>query len=618
MCGISGCYSFRQERPALREEVQHMTDMLAHRGPDAYGIFFDGTAALGHRRLSILDTSSAANQPMHSADNRYTIVYNGEVYNYKEVKNKYKLSTRTSSDTEVILEAFIKKGPHVVNELNGMFAFAIYDSQDKELHLFRDRLGVKPLYYYYDEDIFAFGSELKALATHPAIRKILKLNRESISQFLQLGYIPEPNTIYKGILKFPSGHYLCLGKKRMDLKAYWENKSLIEDKPFTALSAAKQELEDLMLSSVQYRLVSDVPYGSLLSGGTDSSLVTALAQKLTGNLNTFSIGFKEAKYNESHHAKKIAQYLGTRHHELTVTHQDAAALVDGLTTIFDEPFADSSAIPTLLVSKLARQHVKMVLSGDGGDELFLGYGAYKWAKRLNLPAVKALRKPLAYSLSMLGNREKRAALLFNYPDPKKLKRHIFSQEQYLFSEQETEELLTPSYRYTLDPEPAYRNLRRELNPEEAQALFDMDHYLKDDLLVKVDRCSMHYGLETRAPFLDYRVVHFALNLATSLKIKKGVDKFLLKEILYRHIPKKHFDRPKWGFAMPLKEWLKKELRYLIADHLSEKSINTYGLIHYDYVQKLKAEFDAGRDYLYNRIWALIVLHKFLKEQKLKG
>ena len=313
-----------------------------------------------------------------------------------------------------------------------------------------------------------------------------------------------------------------------------------------------------------------MPYGTFLSGGIDSSLITAIASKVSSEkLNTFTIRFDDAKYNEADFAKKIAEYLGTNHHEFTVTYNDAKQLVDEITSVYDEPYADSSAIPTMLVSKLARQHVTMTLSGDGGDELFHGYGAYNWANRLNKPLVSTFRKPISKIFSLMADKYRRAGKVFDYQEISKIKSHIFSQEQYFFSNNELSELLTKEYQTEISYNENFENLKRTLTPSESKALFDINYYLKDDLLVKVDRASMKYSLETRVPFLDYRIAEFASNISPELKMKNGIQKYILKELLYDYVPKEYFDRPKWGFAIPLKDWLKNDLRYLIENELSD-------------------------------------------------
>lgn len=616
MCGIAGFYS--TENDFSQEDLVKMTDVMVHRGPDASGYFFDNIVGLGHRRLSIIDLSESANQPMYSHCGRYVIVFNGEIYNYQEIASAIpEKKWKTTSDTEVILEAFIKWGPEFANRMNGMFAIAIYDKELHKLFLFRDRLGIKPIYYFWDEKIFAFGSELKAIKSLSQINKSLSLNKTAINEFLNLGYIPEPNSIYNNIYKFPSGSYAEIHDKKLIFNKFWEIEKKIDSQVLSDEVEAKSRLKELLVSSVNYRLICDVPFGTFLSGGIDSSTVTAIAQSISSKpVNTFSIGFKEAKHNESEYARSVSEFLGTNHHEFTVTEKDAIELIPELMDIYDEPYADSSAIPTMLVSKLARKHVTMTLSGDGGDELFFGYGAYRWAERLSNPFYKFSRFPIATALSMLDNHKKRAAQVFRYKNEGSKKSHIFSQEQYLFSQGEIGNLVNAQYSTEILYNENFINLKRKLGPAEAQSLFDLNYYLKDDLLVKVDRATMKYSLETRVPLLDYRIVEFAMNLSPELKIKNGVQKYLLKQVLYDYIPEKFFSRPKWGFSIPLQKWLKGDLKYLIEEFLSEEIINKYKIVDYKVVANIKNRFfNKNEDYLYNRLWLLIVLHNFLEKDK---
>ncbi len=610
MCGIAGFYS--PERKFTRNDLEVMTKCLAHRGPDASGYYFDEEAGLGHRRLSIIDLSEAANQPMRSHSERYEIIFNGEIYNYRDVAADLKIKQRTTSDTEVIIEGFQLLGEQIVRKLNGMFAIAIYDKRDHDLYLFRDRIGKKPLFYYWDGKHFAFASEIKALQKISFINESKKINKAALNQYLYLGYIQEPQTIYQNIHRFPSGSYGKLSKNKFEIHAYWKAEDYIRKQTERDLETAKKQLNELVTSSVRYRMISDVPFGSFLSGGIDSSLVTAVAQKISSSpINTFCIGFRESKYNEAEHARKIAKHLGTNHHEFVVSQTDALDLFEQIPDIYDEPYADSSAVPSLLVARLARQQVKMTLSGDGGDETFMGYGFYRWAKRLNNPLVKAFRKPIGYTLKRMSSRYERASHLFLYEDENKIQSHIFSQEQYNFSETELAALLNPDFYYPLAADPKFYHYPRELSPAEHQALFDLSHYLKDDLLVKVDRATMHYSLETRAPLLDYRLIEFALNVNEDLKLHGSVMKFLLKELLYDYVPKRFFEgRPKWGFAMPLNEWFKKELRYLPETYLNESVTREIGILHPEVVSGLVKRYFEGSDYLYNRLWLMIILHKW--------
>ncbi len=610
MCGILGYIS--EKYPLDQSIFRQALNTMSHRGPDSDGVFQFNNVLLGHKRLSIIDLSNNANQPMSSADARYSIVFNGEIYNFQELVNLFNIEQRTSSDTEVVIELFAKKGNGIPSLFNGMFAFAIFDKQNNELYIARDRMGIKPLFYFHDQNVFAFASELKALVDIPYISKNLTLNTNSINSYLHLGYIPQPETIYNNIHKFPSGHSAIFKNGTLTFSEYWNPYDLIEEKVISDEKEALNKLDSLLIDSVKSRMICDVPYGTLLSGGIDSSIVTAIASKVhTQKLKTYSIGFKDQLFNEAHFAKQVATHLNTDHHEYFVSEKDALELIPDILTQYDEPFADSSAIPTMLVSKMAAQDVKMVLSGDGGDELFHGYGAYKWANRLNNPIIKSSRKLIAAGLNAGNNRQKRASKVFDYSSDSSLESHIFSQEQYFFSNKEISnlsgELLLKSTKFDLKKQIT----KRRLTPAENQALFDINYYLKDDLLVKVDRASMKYSLEVRVPLLDYRIIAFALNLSPDLKIKNGTQKYLLKQLLYKYCPQEYFNRPKKGFAIPLNKWLKTDLQYLISENLSETAINKTGLFKTAEINKLITNYKNGKDFLYNRIWNLILLQKFL-------
>ncbi len=549
---------------------------------------------------------------MYSHSGRYVIALIGEIYNFQEIAKELGVPLKTTSDTEVVLEAFEKWGTSFVNRLNGMFAIAIYDKKEKQLFLFRDRMGIKPLLYYWDGKNLAFASELKVME-FDKIRTQRHVNKVAINEFLYLGYIPQPHTIWQKIQKFPSGYYAVVKGNSLKIQPYWKPEDQIKNEVITDFDEAKKELKELITKSIQYRLISDVPYGTFLSGGVDSSLVTAVAQQVCDTqLKTFSIGFKEAKFNESHYAKQVADHLKTDHHEFVVSHKDAMHLIEEILGTYDEPYSDPSSVPTMIVSKLARQHVTMTLSGDGGDELFHGYGAYTWANRLDKASMKMLRKPLGWGLSKMSPRYERASWLFKYPSAKTKVSHIFSQEQYYFSQQELHSLLTPGYLQNIRVDEKYNGNVRKLTPAEEQAFFDLRYYLKDDLLIKVDRASMKFALEDRVPLLDHNIVEFALNVSPELKIKNGVQKHLLKEVLYDYLPREFFDRPKWGFGIPLDTWLAGDLKYLIDDHLSEQNIKRFGVVNYEPVAELKKQYFGGKPFLYNRLWQLIVLHKWLE------
>jgi asparagine synthase (glutamine-hydrolysing) len=610
MCGITGFFSFKNS--FSHSDLVNMTNALSHRGPDALGYYLSESerVGLGHARLSILDLSENANQPMTSDEGRYKIVYNGEIYNYKSILPSA-IPLKTSSDTEVVLKSFIYFGIDFIKKLNGMFAFSIYDEKEDKLFLFRDPLGIKPLFYFYDGENFAFSSEIKSLLKFPKVKGAI--NKKSIAYFLHLGYIPEPLTIYENIYKFPSGSYAILENSVLNFTNYWMPENQIYNDVSANLNSAKKELHNLIDKSVSSQMISDVEFGSFLSGGIDSSIVTAFAQKNSSKkIKTFSIGFKEEKFNEAPFAKEISKFLNTEHHEYIISQKDAIPFLEQIINTYDEPFADSSAIPTMILSKFAAQHVKMILSGDGGDELFMGYGSYKWARRLHNPLISTFKNTLKEFLKKGNNRAQRVSHLFDFNNPHNLPSHIFSQEQYFFSENELMSFLISDYKnFNFFEINSISQVSRKLSPEEKQTLFDIKYYLKDDLLVKVDRASMKYGLEVRPPLLDLSIVNFALNLSPELKLKNRQAKFLLKEVLFDTIPKDFFNRPKKGFSIPLAEWLKKDLFYLFEKYLSKEVTEYLAILDYEEIKKLKKDFLSGKNYLYNRLWLIIVLHKFL-------
>lgn len=616
MCGIAGIYSQSEIQEGL---IQSMTATLAHRGPNANcTLKVTPNLHLGHRRLSIIDLTEAANQPMTSHCGNFLLVFNGEIYNYSELKSEltqhYAAQFATHSDTEVIIEAFRVWGEKCVEHFNGMFAFALYDRKNDALFIARDRMGIKPLFYFVDNGYFAFGSELKSLLPITQLTGKFTLNQKAIHHYFRLGYIPAPDTIYKEIHKFPPGHFGTYKDHQLTLTPFWRLDSAITEPVVSDKKQAKNQLHDLLTKSIDLRLRSDVPFGTFLSGGIDSSLVSSLAQNRSKQtLNTFSIGFNSAKHDERKYAEQVAQHIGSNHHSFVVDYSEAMDLVEKLPAMFDEPFADSSAIPTYLVSQLAAKKVTMVLSGDGGDEQFLGYGMYQWAQRLNNPIAKTFKKAIYASLKASGiNRNKRAAELFNYKKGDDLKSHIFSVEQYLFSQSELLDISTisvPCHAFHIN------KLPRQLTYPEEQALFDLSHYLPDDLLTKVDRASMQNSIEVRVPLLDHHIVEFSLNLHPSLKTQQGTSKYLLKEVLYEYAPKHLFDRPKWGFSIPLDQWLGKELSHLIDRHVLNGEYKELGLFDASKIEHLVQRFQQGETYLYNKIWLFIQFNSWYQNHK---
>jgi len=621
MCGIAGYISLKNN--IAPNQLIRATELLQHRGPDAKGFYFseDEKVGLGHRRLSILDLSSSANQPMFSADGKYAIIYNGEVYNFKELKQKLSDkggSLTTTSDTEVILQLFAEQGVNCFKDLNGMFSLAIFDLKKNILTLCRDHAGIKPLFIYYDESDFIFASELKSIQL---IKKTqLTINKKAIPYFLHLGFIPHPLTIFNNVEKFPAAHYLQIDINKYNFQtissnitSFWNLESSLKTNAITDETEAKKTLTNLLFDAVEKQLISDVPIGTFLSGGIDSSLVTAVACKVSNQkINSFSIAIDDGRFNESKYATQVAQHLQTHHHEFRVKEKEVIELIGNLLPVYDEPFADSSALPTMMVSRLAKKHVTVALSGDGGDELFMGYGMYQWAKRLSEKWVPFSRHSLFAVSKLMNDKYRRSGNLFAYDNKQNIKSHIFSQEQYFFREQELEEILV-NEKFNFGNINVYNPTNRKLKEEEKQSLWDFNYYLPDDLLVKADRASMHYSLETRVPLLDNRIIEFAFNLDSELKMKGDTMKYILKQVLFDYVPKQIFERPKQGFSIPLNKWLKTDLNYLLNKYTSREVIERYNLLHYLKVEKIKNQYLNGQNHLFNRLWVIIVLHWWLEE-----
>ena len=611
MCGIAGIID--KKSLTQKEEVLDMLSCMKHRGPDALGYYENKHIKLGHVRLSIIDLQEASNQPMISRCGKFVIVFNGEIYNYKDLRKKYQLNCRTQSDTEVILELFKLLGPKHVNELNGMFAYVIYDIEHEKTYIYRDRVGVKPLYYYHDENIFAFASELKALQKIFYVKNKINLNLNAIYTYLHLGYIPKEESIYTEIKKFKSGSFSCLDTISYTNNTYWSIYEHIKVETIPTEQEAIFALENLLESSIKYRLEADVPVGVFLSGGIDSSLVAAFAAKHHATkIKSFTIGFKDAKFDESKYAKKVSNHLGTDHQELIISEKEIFGYIDSIFDIYDEPFADQSMLPSLAVCKMAAEQVKVVLTGDGGDEFFWGYGAYTWAQRLHSGLFKNSKKLLSTILNMGNGRYQRVGELVNYDTLTNIQSHIHSKENGYLSTKEISRLFNLTYNF--DYNLCHEKYARKLSPVEKQALFDSQIYLTDDLLVKMDRASMHYSLEAREPLLDYRILEYAVNLSPELKINNKNSKYLLKKILYKYVPKELIDRPKWGFTVPLHHWLNNELSYLKNEYLNENIVRQEGIVPYDFIKKLLKEVEH-KPYKIQQVWAMILLHKWLRENK---
>lgn len=622
MCGLTGFCDFNKQLSI--QDLQKGNDCLLHRGPDDDGtaIFTTPQANIGfgHRRLSILDLSAQGSQPMYSDDKSVAIILNGEVYNFIEIRRELESlghSFHSNSDTEVIIKAYLQYGIEAVHKFIGMFAFALYDIKKQTVYLLRDRAGVKPLHYYFKNDCLLFASELKSIYTYPVFEK--NINEEAVSLFFKYGYIRAPHTIFKNTYKVQPGHYIKIEveNKKVDEVKYYDVLDYY-NKPKLTISEeeASAEVEKLFTSAFQYRMVSDVPVGVFLSGGYDSSTVAAILQKNNSKkIKTFTIGFYEKKYNEAPHAKKVAEYIGTDHHEYYCTTKEAQDIFPMLADIYDEPFGDSSSIPTTLVSRFARKQVTVALSADGGDEIFAGYNRYSQSNKINQVYNKTpeiFRTAIANILP---------AVPFKYLPRLKHKAHAFSKlEEILISgdhhsiadtlsKQYTNRQLTKLLQRFSPGINLYNDIGKINNQNDfINTLLALDYktYMVDDILVKVDRATMSVGLEGREPFLDQRIIEFVAQLPSGLKYKNGTKKYLLKKIAHKYIPKQLLDRPKSGFGLPVYEWLKTDLKHLLFYYLNEEQLAKHNFINVQNAIMLRDEFLAGKHNNENQIWLLLM------------
>jgi asparagine synthase (glutamine-hydrolysing) len=636
MCGFAGFIDFNKK--SNKSVLHEMVKALNHRGPDDFGIEFldfnDFQIGFCHARLSILDLSVAGHQPMIHKETGNFIVYNGEVYNFKEVRKELietkGISFNTESDTEVILKAFAIWGMRAVDKFIGMFSFVLFDNQFKKVYFCRDRAGVKPLYYHLTDEIFLFGSELKVFAKHPKFNS--DINLDSVASFLQKGWIPAPHSIFKDTFKLMPGHYAVfdLESKSFELEKYWDIINFFNNKELDiSENEAEVEIERLLKSSCEYRMVSDVPVGVFLSGGYDSSAIAAILQSnRSEKIKTFTIGFEDEQFNEAIHAKKVAEYLGTEHFEYYCNYKEALSLVDDLPFYYDEPFADSSAIPTMLVSKIASQHVKVSLSADGGDELFAGYSRYTtkiddFLKFANLrqPASSLLAIPLEIleKISRISSEpyyqyklEKIIEVLKTSNPLQKIKNRIAPKH---FSNYEMPKIMAKGFNQQSSNYDELKQLREDIHYLQAFLAIEFKTTLVDDMLVKVDRATMRFSLEGREPMLDHRLVEFAASLPHHYKVKDGIQKRLLKNIVHRYIPKNIMDRPKMGFAIPTEKWLKGDLKSLLYFHLSKGQINKFGILNYEYISELLKRFENGKEVNPERLWIILMLQMWLEKWK---
>jgi asparagine synthase (glutamine-hydrolysing) len=654
MCGLIGFTRSAKECHSDENEVaEKMCAAITHRGPDSEGIWSDESAplVLGHRRLSILDLSPAGHQPMLSACERYVIAFNGEIYNHLALRERLAQkgeapNWRGHSDTETLLACFVAWGLEETFQASvGMFAIAIWDKQEQVLTLARDRMGEKPLYWGWCDDVLLFGSELKALKVHPAFKA--EIDRNALTLLLRHCYIPAPYSIYKGIQKLLPGHWVSISlggpvatAKSAEPAAYWRMNDAVEQglaNPFTGSpEAAVDALETQLTASIGEQMLADVPLGAFLSGGVDSSTVVALMQSQSPRpVRTFTIGFDQSGYDEATHAKAVADHLGTDHTELYVRPEDALAIIPKLPSMYCEPFSDSSQIPTFLVSQMAKQHVTVALSGDGGDELFGGYNRYMAARKVwgpvqRLPAftrhaaaglLRALPPttwdklfdwarpvlPKRFQLSIPGEKARKLADVLTLSDGhafyRQLTSHWTDPASIVIGATEPQTLFTDAAAW-----PKTDCL------EHAMMAMDAQTYMADDILTKVDRAAMAASLETRVPMLDHRVVELAWRMPLDFKIRDGQGKWLLRQVLYRHVPKELIERPKAGFGIPLDSWLRGPLRDWAEALLDHHRLEREGFFRPQSIRTMWSEHLSGKKNWQYHLWNILMFQAWLAEQ----
>ena len=624
MCGIAGFIDFHKK--STTSNIQSMIEPLNHRGPDGEGVsLFKSKNAIigfGHKRLSIIDLSQAGKQPM--ALNHLHITYNGEIYNYQEIKNELlELGHHFNgeSDTEMILHAYTEWGIKAVERFIGMFAIALFDEKKQEVVFIRDRAGVKPLFYYQKNDLILFSSELKSFHEHPEFEKKLDLN--AVAAYMQYGNVPTPHCIFKNCGKIKPGHYLKINlenKSQQEIQ-YW-NVYDFYNQPKLNLSfpEAKIQTKELLKSAFNYRMVADVPVGVFLSGGYDSTTVSSLIQaESTARLKTFTIGVPDIGLNEAPYARDIAKHLGTDHTEINCTEQEAIEMIKDLPFFYDEPFADSSAIPTTLVSKAARKDVTVALSADGGDEIFGGYNRYdfmhRYGKTLNsIP--KAVRKILVGAMGNISsekipvlkdkynfhNRYEKLKTVLNDPSEKEIMLSLSQQ----FNDEQMKSVMKSEFTSLPTMFQSKEMLEDFKSPLSYMMAIDFQTYMLDDILQKVDRATMTNSLEGREPMLDHRILEFAAQLPDEYKYQNGIKKRILREITHDYIPKELLDRPKMGFAIPIAKWLKNELRDHVEEYLNEDRIEKQGIFNWEFITKLKMDFYKGRKEYDSKIWYFLM------------
>jgi asparagine synthase (glutamine-hydrolysing) len=618
MCGIVG-FNGRSEKV-----LDGMLKSIAHRGPDDFGTYQSNVCSLGHVRLSIVDLSTQGHQPMMHENLK--MVYNGEVYNFKEIRDELEqkgYGFESNTDSEVILKAYHCWGIEAVNKFIGMYAITIYDENRSEVVLIRDRVGVKPLYYYHDNEDFIFASELKPIMKY---KDDLKISQEGLQEYFQFGYISKNLSIFEDCHKLPAGHYgvYNLNSSEFTIKEYWSILPFFDLPKFQKTEEQLvDELEAILIDAFKYRMVSDVPVGVFLSGGVDSSIVAAILQKHHGDIHTFTIGFSEEKYNEASYAKEVAEHLGTNHTEKILGAKEAKEILKEFVDIYDEPFADSSGIPTTMVCQVARDAgMKVVLSADGGDEVFCGYSRYwkSYEEGKNIFKIPYfLRRLFAFLFSLgklpLGNNVK--------PKLAKIKEFLIAKNWQEFY------LKKVSFFRTLDLKSLFRGdilslvygiqISDKLSAMEQMMLMDYHHYMVDDILTKVDRATMSVSIEGREPLLDHRIAEFMAQVPFEYKYRYGDSKYLLKKVLERYIPKTMIERPKMGFAIPISNWFETDLQSLLKENLKRVDIVEHNLFSHEYVQGL---YDNSHEKnllnTTNKLWFILVFQLWFKKYMTKS
>jgi asparagine synthase (glutamine-hydrolysing) len=633
MCGICGVVESGSKARPEASVLKDMCDAIAHRGPDDEGFYFGEGVGLGARRLSIIDVEGG-HQPVHNEDESVWVVFNGEIYNYRKLRSLLtKLGHRfyTKTDTETVVHAYEEFGDDCVRHLNGMFAFAIWDASRRRLLLARDRFGIKPLYYAVNGNRLVFGSELKVLLEHPSVDR--RIDVVSLSQYLSFEYVPTPRTILRGVQRLAPGHVLRFSERELSVEPYWDlSLAKSEGRPPVNWREYKTRLGQTLREVVEQEMVSDVPVGVLLSGGIDSSAVCAMmAQVAPGNVSSFSAAFEERSFDESGYARKVARHLGTDHHELTITSRMMLDLVPNLMDFLDEPLGDSSIVPTYCISKFARERVKVVLGGDGGDEMFAGYPTLQahrlieyyerwipWLVRANVVPKIIDHLPVSKENISFDFKARRFIAGRGVPVASRHHRWLGS-----FTPQEKDELLVPELlEEEMDAyEVAYDHQRRCDAVQTVNQILYLDTklYLEGDILTKVDRASMASSLEVRVPLLNHRLAEYAAEIPHELKLKGLKTKFILKKAMSDLLPREILDRPKKGFNAPVGYWFNAELRELVRDHLAPEKIRREGFFRPEYVETLLAQHASGARDNRKLIWTLLVFELWYdRYSKVKG